>query len=275
MDDKTISVFNNLIAAGDAILKIYESNDFDTKLKSDNTPVTLADKASSKFLNRELKKLFPEIPIIDEENSIPDFEVRKNWSAYFLIDPLDGTKEFINKNGEFCINLALIKDSKPVEGWIYQPLEKRGWYCKKGNGIFEFDSNGKSWNIKSVENSDKTIRIVTSRSFFKPTEARLIKEIEKLYPIEIIHRGSSLKQIDIVLGKADMYLKAGPCSEWDTAPGQLMVEEFGGTVIRQDSLKPVSYNKPILLNPHFVMLNSHLNTPEFIEFLSMLFHRKL
>jgi 3'(2'), 5'-bisphosphate nucleotidase len=268
--DEQISILKMLVSAGEAILEIYKSNNFDAQIKSDNTPVTLADKASSEILNRGLKKLFPEIPIIDEENSIPEFEKRKNWAQYFLIDPLDGTKEFINKNGEFCINLALIEGTKPVEGWIYRPLEKRGWYCKKGNGIFEFDTNGELQQIKNSQNTSDTIRIITSRSFFKPLEAKLIKEIEKIYPVEIIHRGSSLKQIDIILGNADMYLKAGPCSEWDTAPGQLMVEEFGGITLQQANFETVFYNKPNLLNPHFIMLNSKLNNPGFIQFLKQI-----
>ena len=270
-----LSVFEILALAGEAIVEIYKSNNFKAQFKSDNTPVTLADKASSKILNRSLKKIFPEIPIIDEENSIPEFEKRKKWTRYFLIDPLDGTKEFINKNGEFCINLALIEGSKPVEGWIYQPLEKRGWYCKKGNGIFEFDANGKLQQIEKFQSFSDTIKIITSRSFFKPLEARLIKNIEKLYPVEIIHRGSSLKQIDIILGNADMYLKAGPCSEWDTAPGQLMVEEFGGITLQQSNFETMVYNKPNLLNPHFVMLSSKLNRPDFIQFLKQIFSKQI
>jgi len=268
--DKQLSILEILVSAGEAILEIYKSNNFDTQLKSDNTPVTLADKASSKILNQGLKNLFPEIPIIDEENNIPEFKIRKNWTRYFLIDPLDGTKEFINKNGEFCINLALIEGTKPVEGWIYQPLEKRGWYCKKENGIFEFDAKGELQQIENSKNTSDTIKIATSRSFFKPLEAQLIKEIEKVYPIEIIHRGSSLKQIDIILGNADMYLKAGPCSEWDTAPGQLMVEEFGGITLQQSNFETVVYNKSNLLNPHFIMLNSSLNNSDFIQFLKQI-----
>ena len=268
--DKLISVFELLVAAGDAIVEIYTSNDFNAQIKPDKTPVTLADKTSSTIINKGLKKMFPEIPVIDEENNIPDFEIRKNWHRYFLIDPLDGTKEFINKNGEFCINLAIIEDSKPIEGWIYQPLEKRGWYCKKGTGIFEFDANGNFQRIENLQEASKTIRIVTSRSFFKPLEARLIKEIEKSYSVEIIHRGSSLKQVDIILGNAGMYLKAGPCSEWDTASGQLFVEEFGGVVVKQDNFETMVYNKPNLKNPHFIMLNSNLNKPDFIQFLKQI-----
>jgi 3'(2'), 5'-bisphosphate nucleotidase len=270
MIEPTTEIFNVLIEAGKAIVDIYGSKDFEAKLKSDNTPVTLADKASSKIVNSGLKKLFADISIIDEENRIPDYAERKTWTSYFLLDPLDGTKEFINRNGEFCINLALIENSNAVEGWIYEPLRKRGWYCKKGKGVFEFDVNGNFRKIKIPQKLDDTIRIVTSRSFFKSLEASLIKEIEKKYPVEIIHRGSSLKQVDIILGNADMYLKAGPCSEWDTAPGQLMIEEFGGNVFRQDNFETMSYNKPILLNPHFIMLNANLNTPDFVSFLKII-----
>ncbi|MDB4584393.1 hypothetical protein N9164_14670, partial [Draconibacterium sp.] len=196
----------------------------------------------------------------------------KNWPQYFLIDPLDGTKEFINRNGEFCINLALIKGSKPIEAFIYQPLEKQGWFCKTGDGIVGFDKKGNTQKIEKKDRTNSIIRIVASRSFFKPREAELIGKMEKSYPLEIIHRGSSLKQVDIICGIADMYLKAGPCSEWDTAPGQLMVEEFGGAVLRHIDFEPLTYNKPDMINPHFVMLNSRLNNTKFIQFLKQIMH---
>ena len=104
------------------------------------------------IINEGLQKLFPEIPILDEEKVIPEYETRKKWESYFLIDPLDGTKEFIKRNGEFCINLAIIKGIHPEEGWIYQPLIETGWYCKKGEGIFEFDKNGE---LKKIGKTDK------------------------------------------------------------------------------------------------------------------------
>ena len=266
-EEKLRSVFKLLVSAGNSILDFYNSSDFDTHLKSDNSPVTSADKTSSKIINQELSRLYPTIPILDEENQIPDYKVRKNWSHFFLVDPLDGTKEFIKKNGEFSINLALIEGNHPVEGWIYQPLLGKGWYCKKGKGILEFDKTMQFFQLKQAISNRESIRIIASRSFFKTGEVELIDEIKKTYPIEIIHKGSSIKQVAMILGKADMYLKAGPCSEWDTAPGQLMVEEFGGAVLRHDNFQTLSYNKPILQNPHFVMLNQNLNTSEFIKFL--------
>uniref|UniRef100_UPI003216E265 3'(2'),5'-bisphosphate nucleotidase CysQ family protein n=1 Tax=uncultured Draconibacterium sp. TaxID=1573823 RepID=UPI003216E265 len=268
MEEKKLkSVFSILATAGEAILEVYASDNFSEELKADNSPVTRADKASSKIINRGLKSLFPDIPVLDEENSIPAYEERRNWEHYFLVDPLDGTKEFIKRNGEFCINLALIKETQPEEGWIYQPLIKTGWYCKRGEGIYEFDQKGSSRKVTKNLKMDEAIRIATSRSFFKPREAELIEKIKREFSVEIIHCGSSKKQVQMILGNADMYLKAGPCSEWDTAPGQLMVEEFGGTVFRQDNFETVAYNKPEMRSPHFVMLNSSLNTPGFISFM--------
>lgn len=256
-----------LALAGEEILKVYKSDNYKTSLKTDRTPVTRADKASSIVISEGLSKIFPDIPVLDEEKTIPEYFVRKNWKMFFLVDPLDGTKEFIKQNGEFCINLALIENNLPTRGWIYHPLTKRGWYCHRGEGIYEFNEEGTQTKISKPEQKQQKLKIITSRSFFKPREKELIDKIKKEYPVEIIHRGSSIKQIAIILGQADMYLKAGPCSEWDTAPGQLFVEEFGGSVIRLDNLEQMKYNKPILKNPHFVMLNEYLTKKGFFDFL--------
>lgn len=268
--NKVHNVIDVLATAGKAIIEVYESNDFDEQVKSDNTAVTKADKASSKIINAGLAKIFPEIPVLDEETNFPEYEIRRKWENYFLVDPLDGTKEFIKRNGEFCINIGLINKTAPVTGWIYEPLKQKGWFCSKGEGIFEFDSAGNFSAIKKPEKYNGKIRVATSRSFFKPREAELIEKMKRTFELEILHCGSSKKQIEMIKGNADMYLKAGPCSEWDTAPGQLMVEEFGGIVFRQDTFETMAYNKPILKNPYFVMLNERLNTPEFLTFMQQI-----
>lgn len=265
-------VFSTLVQAGQAIMDVYESKEFNAELKSDNSPVTRADKASSKIVNQNLKIIFPNLPILDEENLIPDFTERQKWKQYFLLDPLDGTKEFIKQNGEFCINLALMQKNAPLEGWIYQPLTETGWYCKLGEGIYEFNKRGETRKIEASTERSDAIRIAASRSFFKPREAELIEKIKQYYRVEIKHCGSSKKQIEMVLGNADMYLKAGPCSEWDTAPGQLMVEEFGGAVLRHDTFETLRYNRREMINPYFVMLNGQLNTPDFIAFMKKIIH---
>ena len=273
MENKKLEhIFLTLAKAGKAIVEVYNSDNFDEQTKSDNSPVTRADKASSKIINAELKKIFPDIPILDEENTIPKFNERKNWLQFFMVDPLDGTKEFIKRNGEFCINLALLKGTSPEYGWIYQPLAQKGWFCKKGSGVLEFDKHGKTTALTTNDTKPEKLRIVASRSFFKPREAELIEKMKQHYHIEIIHCGSSKKQVEMVKGNADMYLKAGPCSEWDTAPGQLMVEEIGGAVLRHDSFDTLQYNREILINPHFVMLNKRLNTPQFIKYLKEVIH---
>ncbi len=268
MDQILVQQINELLVkAGDAIVKVYRSNDFAAETKSDNSPVTRADKASSRILNNGLKNLFPGIHILDEETHIPEFEERSRWPQYFLIDPLDGTKEFIKQNGEFCINLALIKGTSPQLGWIYQPLAETGWFCEKGKGIVEFSKNQEIKQLIRPKTEQEVIRIAASRSFFIPREAELIEKINRHFEVEILHCGSSKKQVQMVLGNADMYLKAGPCSEWDTAPGQLMVEEFGGAVLRHDSFETLKYNRENLRNPPFIMLNQRLNTPGFIAFM--------
>ena len=268
--NKVHNVIDVLADAGRAIIKVYESNDFDEQRKSDNTAVTRADRASSKIINAGLAHILPAFPVLDEETNFPEYEIRKTWENYFLVDPLDGTKEFIKRNGEFCINIGLINKTAPVNGWIYEPLKEKGWYCGKGDGIYAFDNKGNFKEMPKPEPYNGKIRVATSRSFFKPREAELIEKMKGTFELEILHCGSSKKQIEMIKGNADMYLKAGPCSEWDTAPGQLMVEEFGGTVFRQDTFETMAYNKAILINPHFVMLNERLNTPDFVAFMQQI-----
>lgn len=268
MQERELNISRLLIEAGEQIRQVYENENPGTRLKQDSSPVTEADLASSHVINMGLKDMFPSIPVLDEENPIPDYKIRQNWERYFLLDPLDGTKEFINRNGEFCINLAMIQRGRPDEGWIYQPLLRKGWYGIKGGGIFEFEATGEFEQLHQREGRiSETIRVVASRSFFKPLEAALIEEMQKFWPVQIIHKGSSLKQIEIIKNQADMYLKAGPCSEWDTAPGQLFVEEFGGAVLKMKDFQSMRYNKQNLVNPYFVMLSKKLNNSSFVELL--------
>lgn len=266
-DIKLRQMFKMMKEASDSVLNIYNNRSFDIKLKPDDSPVTDADKASSRIINENLKKLFPDVPVLDEEIIDPGYETRKGWNRFFMIDPLDGTREFLKRNGEFCINLALIEKNKPIEGWIFNPLEGFGWYCKRGEGIYRFDETGLMEKAQIKNASSSVIRIVTSRSFFRPLEEQLIEQMRKTMNVEIIHMGSSLKQVEVALGSAGMYLKGGPCSEWDTAPGQLMVEQSGGAVLTLDSFSPMIYNKQNLLNPHFVMLGKSFNNPSFKAFL--------
>lgn len=256
-----------LIKAGEEILKIYQSSDFGMELKDDKSPVTKADKISSRIINQSLKKLYPKIPLLDEENPIPPYSERKNWPQFFLVDPLDGTKEFLKKNGEFCINLARIENGFPVEGWIFHPVSQIGWYSGFGNGIWEFDKFMNFSRINPAEKATEKLNLVVSRSFFNQQEMMVIELIRKRYDTELIQLGSSLKQVWLVKGKADVYLKAGSSSEWDTASGQLMVEEAKGSVFTIPDFKRMNYNKPLMGNPGFFMVTGHYNNQEFINLL--------
>jgi 3'(2'), 5'-bisphosphate nucleotidase len=258
--------------AGDAIIEIYNKKDFGTEIKTDNSPVTLADKASAEIINSSFSALCPEIPIINEEQSIPDYDVRKLWNKYFMVDPLDGTKEFIARNGEFCINIALMNGIHPLEGWIYQPITGTGLWCRKGDGVYGFNRDGRYHRIVHSEYTSKILRIAISRSFSNNYEKRILATIAETHSTEIHIKGSSIKQINIVQGLSDLYIKAGKCSEWDTAPGQLMIEEIGGAVLTLEKFEKMTYNKPQLINPQFVMIAPRLNNNEFISYLKQVIH---
>lgn len=251
--------------AGEAVMNVYESSNYGETMKLDFSPVTRADHVSSRIINEGLARLFPGIPVVDEENPIPLYSERKFWKEYFLLDPLDGTKEFIKKNDEFCINLALMRCDQPVASWIFKPVGAVGWTCVKGNGLLEFGSNHP---IKPEEtlNRDELV-LITSRSQTSRRGSRFMKLIASRYSLQVIRMGSALKQVEIALGKADLYVRGSGCSEWDTAAGQLMVTESGGSVLQWDMKNPLSYNKITLTNPPFLMMSKKLQTSEIHDFI--------
>ncbi|MBA1445312.1 MAG: 3'(2'),5'-bisphosphate nucleotidase CysQ [Chromatiales bacterium] len=233
--------------AGVAILAIYNSG-FSVTEKTDHTPLTEADLAAHRVIVTALKELTPEIPVLSEESQAIPFETRKKWSRYWLVDPLDGTKEFIKHNGEFGVNIALIEEQQPVAGVIYAPILDIAYYCT---------GDGKAWRIRQQlppENIHVTRQrrhppiIAGSRSHAGPQLQAFLQRIggHKLIPM-----GSSLKSCLVAEGKADLYARLGPTSEWDTAAAQAIVEAAGGR-ITDTQMRPLLYNtKPSLLNPHF------------------------
>jgi 3'(2'), 5'-bisphosphate nucleotidase len=248
--------------AGDAIMEVYTSSYFDESRKADLSPVTRADYLSSQIINQGLSVLFPSTPVIDEENIIPDYEIRKNWKRYFLLDPLDGTKEFIKQNGEFCINLALLENNLPVASWIFHPVSNSGWSCIKGNGLWRFGSLEPIIQTTS-ENNIQKLTLITSRSHLTGRGAIFIEKIKAHYDVEVVKMGSALKQVEVAQGKAGIYIRGSGCSEWDTAAGHLMVEESGGEVLQWDLETALFYNKESIRNPRFIMLSKQLKTTEF------------
>lgn len=267
-DDIVILIEGLLKKAGDAIMEVYSGSSFDETQKLDLSPVTRADHISSHIINEGLNLIFPYIPVIDEENPIPGYTERKSWTSFFLLDPLDGTKEFIKRNDEFCINLALLQNNQPVMTWIYQPVTKKGWSCIKGKGIMEFGSNI-FLNNKSEQEKRTKLKLVTSRSHSSSLVSEFQRKLNQRFEVEVVKMGSALKQVEIALGNSDIYVRGSGCSEWDTAAGHLMIEESGGKVLQWDMASSLMYNKINLKNTPFVMLSKHCQHIEFMDIIKV------
>jgi 3'(2'), 5'-bisphosphate nucleotidase len=236
--------------ASDAILEIYNSDDFGVECKDDNSPLTLADKASHNSIVAALAKLTPDIPILSEESKAVAWEERSRWSEYWLIDPLDGTKEFIKRNGEFTVNIALIQGNQAVMGVVYVPVQERCFYGHKEGGAFELAADGSVNSILATAHAQSPIRVVGSRSH---RGELLDAYLANLGDHEMVPMGSSLKLCLVALGEADVYPRLGLTSEWDTAAAQAVVECAGGKVVQTDG-SPLLYNaKEDILNPFFIV----------------------
>ena len=232
-------------SASEKILDIYSLGDFTIEAKADDSPLTLADKASHNAIVTELEKT--DLPILSEEGKEIPFSERENWEYFWMIDPLDGTKEFIKKNGEFTVNIALINRSKVVLGVVFTPVLNDLFHAVKGEGAFK---NGKKIRVTTFSNTEKGLKVVASRSHLnEDTQAFL----DKLHEPEIVSKGSSLKLLMVAEGQADLYPRYAPTMEWDTAAAQIVVEEAGGKVLQKGTEQPVVYNKEDLLNPHFLV----------------------
>ena len=244
--------------AGERILEVYNRNNFSTKYKRDTSPLTIADKNSHDFITTSLRKFYPRIPRISEEDNGISYEERKNCRYFWLIDPLDGTKEFIKKIPEFTINIALIYNNSPYFGIIYLPVSGEVFYAKKGLGSYKIDSQGRKTKLPIQENnSEGKIRVIVTRSHkTKELEIYLENLKEKFQKIEPISIGSSLKFCLIAEGEANIYPRFGNTMEWDTAAGQIIVEEAGGAVIDMTTNNALEYNKEKLLNNYFIVYNS-------------------
>lgn len=256
----------NLAAeAGEAILEVYDS-DFTYERKDDSTPLTLADKRSHEIIVRRLKEAYPDIPIISEESENVPYETRSRWDKFWLVDPLDGTKEFIKRNGEFTVNIALIENNVPVAGVVYVPVTKTFYFAKRGFGAYKFVDDGKLQTAKDIQEitasacrlpegpNERVFTVVTSRSHIsKETKKYTNKLRQKHGTIEVVARGSSLKLCMVAEGKADIYPRLGPTSEWDIAAAHAVVKEAGRGVYSYHSDEEFIYNKESLRNEWFVV----------------------
>lgn len=237
--------------AGQAILDVYKKV-IDVEYKEDQSPLTEADKASHRIIDKGLRQLYPEIPVLSEEGKSIPFEERKKWERFWLVDPLDGTKEFIKRNGEFTVNIALINKGRPVFGVIFIPVQNVLFYASQNQGTWKQDRDGAAQQIQVRKKPDDgQLVVVQSRSH--PSE-ELQRYLEKLKIKESIARGSSLKLCAVADGSADIYPRLGPTWEWDTAAGHCIVEEAGGHVVDRNKVS-LHYNKEIIKNDHFIVVS--------------------
>lgn len=236
--------------AADCILEIYDT-DFSIEIKDDHSPLTSADLAAHNTICAALAKLTPEIPILSEESSELPYVERGQWSRYWLVDPLDGTREFIKRNGEFTVNIALIENGQSILGVIYVPVTGVCYYAAASHGAFKINADGITESIKVKTSELNKIIIAGSRSHGSENQQALVNQFSDA---RIITIGSSLKFCLIAEGAADIYPRFGLTSEWDTAAAQCIVEEAGGCVVDMD-FKPIRYNtKDSLLNPEFLVI---------------------
>lgn len=229
------------------ILDVYDSQ-FDVAHKDDRSPLTAADLAAHRCIVEGLHKLTPELPILSEESAMIDWETRRRWSRYWLVDPLDGTREFVKRNGEFTVNIALIDGDRSVLGVVQTPVTGAVAWAWHGGGAWMASAEGESQRCRTRERADPLI-VAGSRSH---ANSRMLGMFGRIGAHEIVPLGSSLKFLRIAAAEADLYVRLGPTSEWDTAAAQCVLEEAGGAVIDLDG-NPLRYNrKESLLNPEFI-----------------------
>ena len=241
--------------AGELILEVYAREDLFVELKKDDSPLTLADRKSHEHIKARLNELYPDIPLVSEEQRNLPYQERKDWPVYWLVDPLDGTKEFIKRNGEFTVNIALIRNRRSVLGVVHVPWKKVLYFAEKGKGAFKIDEEGKESRISAVsEIPEKKIHVVASRSHLSEMVVKYVEKLKKDFDeVEYVAAGSALKFGLIAEGKAHVYPRLAPTMEWDTGAGQIVVEEACGLVIQADSGEPMIYNKESLVNPYFIV----------------------
>jgi len=244
--------------AGRLILDVYESEEFDITLKSADSPLTRADTASHNLIIEKLKEL-SNFPVLSEESKAIPYKERAQWKIYWLVDPLDGTKEFIKRNGEFTVNIALIQSGSPILGVIHAPALDLTYCALRGEGAFRQKAEEALTRIQ-VSRDARKLKIVASRSHRGP---ELENFLARIRDYECLNVGSSLKFCVVAEGAADLYPRLGPTMEWDTAAGQFIAEEAGAIVtdLRGQRLR---YNKPSLLNPEFIVDGAFLHWQDWL-----------
>jgi len=241
--------------AGSCIMDIYNS-DFDVTYKSDHSPLTEADRAANLQIMNFLEASYPNIPIISEENKEVSYKDRSDWDEFWLVDPLDGTKEFIKRNGEFTVNIALIRKGDPVLGVVYQPAKDILYFAERGSGSFKKSAASEPVKISNdVHYMDlNEVKVVASRSHLTEEVNEFVQGLERIgKKVNMVSVGSSLKLCLVAEGAANVYPRFGPTMEWDTGAAQAVVMESGRRVINRETNDILKYNKFSLRNPRFIV----------------------
>jgi len=237
--------------AGDVIMDVYNNyEDIGVQQKNDDSPLTLADQKANDVIMAGLKSLNVQYPIISEENKAIPYDQRKDYNRLWIVDPLDGTKEFIKRNGEFTVNIALIENGRVILGVIYAPAMDLTYWAAEGHGSFK-EVNGQFEKIMASKfsSTDKAIKVVCSRSHLNDATQKVVDAFDQA---ELVPTGSSLKIALLAEGAADFYPRLGPTMEWDIAAAQIILEAAGGALIRVDDKTTMKYNREDMLNPSFL-----------------------
>ncbi|WP_096619141.1 3'(2'),5'-bisphosphate nucleotidase CysQ [Candidatus Enterovibrio altilux] len=240
--------------SGQVILNIYQQGHFTKTVKSDNTPVTSADIAAHKLMIKRLSILTPNIPVLSEEDTSVPFYLRKQWQRYWLVDPLDGTQEFIAGSGDFATIIALVENNRPVMGVIYGPVSGVLYYATKGHGAWKIIATSEKIRLSTLKHSDTMLSFSIAISRRQDISA-ITERLDPRREYDLVPLGSAaLKSCLVAEGTVDCYLSLGPTGEWDTAATQCIVEESGGCILDM-TLSPLSYNeRDSLKNPNFIVL---------------------
>jgi 3'(2'), 5'-bisphosphate nucleotidase len=237
--------------AGETILHIYNATEVQVDFKADNSPLTQADVASHQHIVARLQALTPNIPVLSEESQDIAASTRQGWPTFWLVDPLDGTKEFVQRNGEFTVNIALISQHRPVLGVVHVPVLAQTYWAAEGHGAFKATGEG-IFQLHANRTLSQPLRVVASRSHAGPETEAFLDNLRHDYALEVVSKGSSLKFCLVAEGNADLYPRLGPTMEWDTGAAQCIVAQAGGQVTTLANT-PLQYNKDNLLNPFFMV----------------------
>jgi len=241
--------------AGDEVLAVY-GTEFSVDVKEDTSPLTEADRRSNDVIVEALNRLYPDIPVISEETKAVEYAERKDWDYFWLVDPLDGTKEFVKRNGEFTVNIALVEGQQPILGVVHQPVGDHLYWAQSGEGAWKSNAKDEAVQLEGGDHysSKSSVTVVASRSHLTDEVQAFVDALkDQGKEVEFLSAGSSLKLCLVAEGGADVYPRLGPTMEWDTGAAHAVALEAGRRVINHETGSDLIYNKENLLNPYFIV----------------------